>query len=231
MPRSGAFTQVGSELVSLRNTALYPTSKLDDQKFEFIFMLDISGSMYDEPIQLAKEALLLFLQSMPADCYFNVITFQSYFKCFFPNSVKYSQETLEYAKQRVNALKAGGLTELYKPLSHVYSQPRISGYLTQIFTITDGRVDDRDTVLELVKANVQHSRSFSLGIGDEVDRELVIGIAENAGGTYEFVTYGEKIESKILNQLKVSLQPGLLRPIRVNTESILIPMYKNIEVN
>ncbi|CAL8136304.1 unnamed protein product [Orchesella dallaii] len=231
MPISKEYIQVGSELKPLRNTSLYPTSKIDDQKFEFIFMLDISGSMYDEPIKLAKEALLLFLHSLPADCYFNVIAFQSGFRRIFPHSVKYSQETLNEAKDKVNSLKAGGLTDLYKPLCYVYSQPRINGYLTQIFTITDGQVDNRETVLELIKANVKHSRSFSLGIGDEVDRNLVIGIAENAGGTYEFVTCGERIESKILNQLKLALKPGLLQPIRVNTQSVLIPMYINVETN
>jgi len=122
-------------------------------------------------------------------------------------------------------LKAGGLTELSSPLNHVYTQPRISGYLTQIFIITDGRVDDREVVLELIKTNATHSRCFSLGIGDEVDKDLVWGIAKNAGGTYEFVTYEEKIEGKILNQLKFALRPGLLKPIRIHGESTFIPMF------
>lgn len=48
-------------LVPLRNTFLIPTAKLDDQKFEFYFLLDISGSMYGKPFQLASRAILVCL--------------------------------------------------------------------------------------------------------------------------------------------------------------------------
>jgi hypothetical protein len=72
-------------------------------------------------------------------------------------------------------------------------------------------------VLSLVESKVKHSRSFSLGIGDSVDRELVIGIAQNGGGMYEFVSYNEPIETKILNQLKIALKPALLKPIRIQS--------------
>lgn len=69
---------------------------------------------------------------------------------------------------------------------------------------------------------VSHSRSFSLGIGTGVDRNLVIGIAENAGGMHEFVTYDEKIESKILNQLKIAQKPALLKPIRLGPAQLIL---------
>ncbi|ODM89710.1 Heat shock 70 kDa protein cognate 4 [Orchesella cincta] len=217
-----SYREVGSELVPLRNSFLLPTSKLDDQKFEFIFLLDISGSMSGAPIELAKRALLLFLHSLPEDCYFNVITFESRFSCFFPSSVKYSQTYLDMAKQQVLGLSGRGGTELLKPMQHVYSQPQIKGYLTQIFTITDGGVSYPNEVLNLVSSKVKHSRCFSLGIGDGVDRALVSGIAKNGGGLCEFVTYNEMIESKILNQLKLALKPALLKPIRVESASRLL---------
>ncbi|CAL8069445.1 unnamed protein product [Orchesella dallaii] len=223
MSELSSYREVGTELVPLRNSFLLPTSKLDDQKFEFIFLLDISGSMAGAAIDLAKRALLLFLHSLPEDCYFNVITFESRYSCFFPSSVKYSQHYLDVAKQRVSALDGRGGTELYQPLTYVYSQPQIKGYLTQIFTITDGDVSAPAAVLDLVASKVKHSRSFALGIGSDVDRHLVTGIAENGGGLSEFVTYSEMIESKILNQLKLALKPALLKPIRVESESRLLP--------
>ncbi|ODM92945.1 Heat shock cognate 71 kDa protein, partial [Orchesella cincta] len=207
-----------NQLVQIRNPFLLPTSKLDDQKFEFIFMLDVSGSMGGQPIELAKRTLLLFLHSLPENCYFNVITFRGNFTSFFPASVRYTQQNLEYAKIKVQELYGSGGTTLLAPLRYVYSQPQIEGYLTQIFTITDGHVSNRDEVLALVASQVKHSRSFSLGIGNGVDRNLVIGIAENAGGMYEFVTYNEMFETKILNQLKTALRPALLKPIRVQLQ-------------
>jgi len=42
----------------VKNEFLRPTLKLDDQKFEFIFLLDISGSMsYGGKLMSAKRAL------------------------------------------------------------------------------------------------------------------------------------------------------------------------------
>lgn len=143
----------------------------------------------------------------------------------FTSSVKYSQQSLEQAKRLVPGLFTGGSTNIYSPLQHVYNQRQIPGYLTQIFSITDGGVSDRQAVLQLVASKVKHSRSFSLGIGSGADRALVQGIAENAGGTAEFVAVGDMIESTILNQLKTSLKPALLKPIRDEAASRLIPMY------
>lgn len=59
-------TEMGYEeadcgLVPLRNNFLLPTAKLDDQKFEFYFLVDASGSMGGQPWQLASRALLVGL--------------------------------------------------------------------------------------------------------------------------------------------------------------------------
>jgi len=101
----------------------------------------------------------------------------------------------------------------------VYGNHQIPGYLTQIFSITDGCVRNPDAVIQLVASKVSHSRSFALGIGADVDRRLVEDIAKNGAGTFEFVIHGEVIESKILGQLKLALKPALLRPIRVASQS------------
>ncbi len=64
-------------------------------------------------------------------------------------------------------------------------------------------------MLGLAKANAHLGRLFSLGIGDGCSHHLVEGLAEAGGGTSNFVTYNESIDSKVLQQLKNAIQPSL----------------------
>lgn len=50
---------------------------------EYIFLIDRSGSMDGERITKAKEALIVFLKSLPEQSYFNVVSFGSNYELLF----------------------------------------------------------------------------------------------------------------------------------------------------
>lgn len=63
---------------------------------EYIFLIDRSGSMH-YTIRMASTALLLFVQSLPFGCKFNICSYGSDHSFMFKNSVLYDDESLEYA--------------------------------------------------------------------------------------------------------------------------------------
>jgi hypothetical protein len=82
---------------------------------EFMFLVDCSGSMRDEnKIGLARQAMLLFLKSLPINCHFNIVRFGSQYKSLFQNiTAVYNEENARQAEELTNNMKADlGGTEL-----------------------------------------------------------------------------------------------------------------------
>ena len=46
-----------------------------EQKYQFIFLLDRSGSMSGSRMRTSIDALSLFIQSLPSDCAFGILSF------------------------------------------------------------------------------------------------------------------------------------------------------------
>lgn len=59
---------------------------IEKVKGDFVFLLDRSGSMGGTRITKAKEALVLFLKSLPEDSYFNVFSFGNNYTSIFTAS-------------------------------------------------------------------------------------------------------------------------------------------------
>ena len=78
-----------------------PDFKLAEHKVEAIFLVDCSGSMSGSSMNLAKEALLVFIHSLPVSSYFNVILFGSNYKSLFPESRIYDDHTFQDAKTSI----------------------------------------------------------------------------------------------------------------------------------
>ena len=60
----------------------------------YVFLIDQSYSMGGKLIELVKQALLLFIQSLPEQSYFQLIGFGSDFKKYNSEPVIYGKEIL-----------------------------------------------------------------------------------------------------------------------------------------
>ncbi len=102
-----------------------------------------------------------------------------------------------------------GGTEIYGPLDAIFSAESRSGFVRQIFVLTDGAVSNDDAVIALARRNAANARLFALGLGDGASRRLVKGLARAGGGTAAFAATGEDLRPKVMAQLKNGLQPAI----------------------
>lgn len=122
-------------------------------KAKFIFLIDRSGSMYGERIIKAKEALIIFLKSLPPNCEFNIISYGSDYKKMAEDSMPYCYASMDFAINYVNQMSADmGGTNIYKAIKEVVydkqqkNSPDIS---LNVFLLTDGE-DRPDEIIDLV---------------------------------------------------------------------------------
>ena len=137
----------------------FPHFSTTDAVSELIFVIDRSGSMSGGYIEAAKETMMLFLKSIPDDCYFNIVGFGSSHEKLFKESVAYNQGNLDKAMQHTKSLHANlGGTVLLAPLQEIFKMPSVKGLPKQIFVLTDGAVSNTYGVIEEVKKNAHKAR-------------------------------------------------------------------------
>ncbi|KAL0565710.1 hypothetical protein V5O48_016313, partial [Marasmius crinis-equi] len=97
-----------------------PRFKLPDAKsgMEYIFLVDRSGSMDGQRIQLVREALVVLLRGLPTKgTTFNIFSFGSSSTKFWNSSQEYTQSNLDAATKHVDSMKADyGGTEIASAL-------------------------------------------------------------------------------------------------------------------
>ena len=97
-PRCVAETLANKESVALSLTLVprFGVKPIDSQ--EYIFVIDRSGSMKDNKIEYAKNALLIMLKSLPSSgTTFNIFSFGSSHSALWPDSQAYTPANLNAA--------------------------------------------------------------------------------------------------------------------------------------
>ena len=190
----------------------YFKNLINDAPGLFVFLIDQSGSMHGQSISLVKEALLLFIRSLPKGSYFQFIGFGSRFK-------KYNDEPVEYNEKNVNRIisiikeldaNMGG-TNIADPLREIYTNKVYDkiNLSKNIFLLTDGQVFDRDECVRLITANSDKFKIHAIGMGYHFDKILIERSGKLSKGSSTFVQNIEEITSAVINSLNNGLRDYL----------------------
>src|SRR4029077_4226417 len=91
---------------------------------EYVFVLDVSGSMNGFPLDTAKRLMRDLVHVVRATDTFNVIVFADGSRTLAPASLPASSENLERAIHFIGPKEGGGGTELLAALKHAVALPR-----------------------------------------------------------------------------------------------------------
>ncbi len=142
---------------------------------EFIFVVDVSGSMNGFPIETAKNlAKDLFGRLTPADR-FNLLLFAGGSEVLSAESLPASAANVRKAVQFLDKESGGGGTELLPALRRAFALPAVEGVSRSVVVITDGMVTVETEAFDLVRSNLSKCNVYSFGIGSSVNRFIIEG--------------------------------------------------------
>jgi len=154
---------------------------------EYIFIVDVSGSMHGFPINTAKTLMRnLILNLRPTDR-FNVLVFESGAYWLGDESLPATQENFSKAAIFLDTQNGGGGTNLLAALKKAMSFPRLQEGLSRSFVVvTDGYVGVEKEAFDIIRTKADQANTFAFGIGSSVNRYLIDGMA-HAGMSEPFI--------------------------------------------
>ncbi|MBP5700143.1 MAG: VWA domain-containing protein, partial [Methanobrevibacter sp.] len=192
----------------------FQKDSVNDLPSLFVFLIDQSGSMSGKSIKLVKQALILFMQSLPPKSYFQLIGFGSDYEKYNQNPVEYNKENVESIMKTINQLRANkGGTNLFSPLNDIFNSKDYDNIdlSHNIFILTDGQINNRESVQNSISANVNRFRIHSIGIGNDFDKILIERCGKLGKGSSNFVPNVEEINDVVIDSLNKSLRPYLVK--------------------
>ncbi len=163
---------------------------------EYIFIMDVSGSMNGFPIQISKELLRNLISNLRPIDTFNVLLFAGGSSIMSEYSLPATQENIRRAINVIEQQRGGGGTELLPALKRALALPKTEGVSRTIVIATDGYVDVELEAFDLIRNNLHKANMFTFGIGKSVNRFLIEGMARAGSGESFVVTDPNKASSE-----------------------------------
>lgn len=182
---------------------------------EYIFIVDVSGSMNGFPLDISKQLLNDLISKLKPTDRFNVLLFAAGNSVLGEQSLAATPANIQKAINLINNQQGSGGTQLLPALKRALNLPKEKGYSRNIVIATDGYVSVEREAFDLIRKNLNDANFFSFGIGSSVNRFIIEGMARVGMGEPFVITnqaeasvkadqFREYIESPVLTDIKVS---------------------------
>jgi Ca-activated chloride channel family protein len=182
---------------------------------EYVFVVDVSGSMHGFPLNTAKALLRDLIGGLRPSDTFNVIPFAGGHSLLAPQSLAASEANIARAIRFINGQKGGGGTELLPALRTALAMPADVNRARSFIIVTDGYVSIEKEAFDLVRTKANEANVFAFGIGSSVNRFLIDGLARAGQGEPFYVLHpGQAPE--VAARLRTFVEAPVLSRVKVN---------------
>ena len=185
---------------------------------EYIFIVDVSGSMRGFPLEISKKLLKDLIGKLQSHEKFNVLLFASSSAMLSEKgSLTATQENIHKALRFLDRQQGGGGTEILPALQRTLALPREEGISRTIVIATDGYVHVETQTFDLIRNKLGDANMFAFGIGTGVNRFLIEGMARMGMGEPFILTdpkqapaeaekFRQYIQNPVLTDVKLEIE-------------------------
>jgi Ca-activated chloride channel family protein len=186
---------------------------------EYIFLLDVSGSMHGFPLDTAKALMRTLLSQLRPSDHFNLALFSgANYVWSLSGSKPANAQNIRDGLDVIERQSGGGGTELMGGLQAAYAIPSLGrGTSRTVVVVTDGYVGVEAQAFRFIRERLDQANLFAFGIGSSVNRGLIEGMARAGLGEPFVVARPEKaaaeaeklrhmIERPVLTDIAVRMQ-------------------------
>ena len=199
---------------------------------EYIFVLDVSGSMYGYPLDTAKDLIRGLATGLRDIDRFNLVLFSDDTYLLSTKSLAANSRNVQAAIDLIDEQEGGGGTSMLPALQTAVSVPMKEDTARSVVIITDGYISNEDEIYDLINENMDTASFFSFGIGCSVNDYLIKGIAQCGMGESFLVTDSEDaaqsaerfasyIEAPLMTGITVDYEGFDVYDVATSTPSIL----------
>jgi Ca-activated chloride channel family protein len=182
---------------------------------EYVFLVDVSGSMFGFPLETSKALLRDLAKGLRPTDTFDLVLFAGASKTLWPRSMPASQENLDEMLALLARQQGGGGTELMGGLQAAYAVPRTStAFSRSVVLVTDGYVGVETQAFRFVREHLADANLFAFGIGSSVNRALMEGMAR-AGFGEPFVVSKPEQAAAVAERFRTYIESPVLTNIQV----------------
>ncbi len=181
---------------------------------EIFFVVDNSGSMSGQPMEVAKETVRQFVRGMNPDDSFQIMRFSETASSMSSEPMENTSANVRRGIDYINSMSGMGGTMMIEGVRACVGYPEDPERMRYIIFLTDGYIGNETEILSELRTTLgEHTRLFSIGVGSSVNRYLIEGLAEEGRGYAVYVgldqnpkTAVEDVYNKINNPYLVDIE-------------------------